>query len=1777
MPRTYSAVARSVAVSLVVLHFLTATGLLELFRSGAVRLTFGPSPVFAQSSLDVAVELTPGLNLFSLPVAVAPATDSCFELLSVLGGSSSVQSISRFNTTTQLFEVCAYSGSTASGENFSIRDGEGYQVRMKADKTVVLNGAAVCPAVNLKKGTNLIGVPSPTAGLSCFDLLTALGAEKVATTQGYDKEVGAFEACTFVEGGAPAGDDFPIVAGEAYLVSMRQDVASFNVNDPGRCQATCPAPTITNISPRSGAIGAEITLTGTNFDCGDMRTLTCGGVSLTIASLSATQIKTVIPPDAQDCRVSLMTDGGTIAVPESLNFDVVLDRDFSLAINPDQSSVLPGSSTLYRVSANGADDFTDLITLSVSGLPSGVTGSFFPPTITAGQASTLTVQAAANAAQTTKSFTVTGAAKIDGVDVQRSTAAQVTVLAGGRSAIVGQFKLANGPPLVGVRLQFTSVTGSPLTETDSGGNFQFLDLPAGTHTMSIDASHATPVDPSFPIHGPLPIYGMDVTVEAGKVTQLTPFSICPPPDPNTLTRLQTAAHDQVITDPRFPGASFTVPAGTTIMGWDNAPKDRMGMERLSPDEIPVPPPPFPTKSLYQPFFGTPMGGLPVNASGQPVPIPVTLPNDLDLKPGEKAELWYYDAAPFMGVPGEWRLAGLATVSADGSQVVADPGVGLQRFCGVCGLTCLKKLIDSLFNKVLGGPEDGDPVHLELGQMTVDKLDLVLPGRIPALVHRTYNPFDPFASIAGFQLGLGAGWALSVDVVLLKESASLRRLILPGNSRFAFAKQPDETFVNTTHPQFAGAVLTDEGTSHTLRLKDGSRWRFMPSSNANVTGVWLLSEQIDRNHNRLVIEHNGDRVSRIIEPSGRELTFTLSSGKITQVADPLGRVVRYGYNGAGRLATVTDTEGGVTRYTYDTQGRILSIADARNITYLTNEYDADGRVTRQTQVDGGVWTFQYAFPQCARALVCNRSLTSPTSVTVTDPRGHATTTRLSSTGFASEVVDALGQKTQFERDVVGRVTAVIDPLGRVTRFAYDAAGNVTRITDSANHVSTFEYESTFNRLTKLTDPLGNITRFTYDTRGNLTKISDPLGHDTHVAYDNVGQPVSTTDALGHRTTLSYDFQGNLTTVADPLGNSSSLMYDLVSRLTAQTDPRGRTTRFAYDDLNQLVSIVDALNGATAFTYDENGNVLSVKDALNQTTAYAYDNMDRLTRRTDPLGAQETFDYDRLGNLTRHVDRKGQVSTFSYDALDRPLVANYADSSTSFIYDTVGRLMQATDSLGGSIVNEYDELDRLITQTSGQGAVAYAYDALDRRVSMQVIGQAPVNYTYDANSRLTRISQSGQIVDFDYDALDRRTRLTLPNGVATEYTYDIASRLTEQIYRNATGVLGNLTYQYDAAGSRTSLGGSFARTLLPDPIASATYDAANRQRAFGNKAMDFDANGNVSAIMGPNGTTSLTWDARDRLTAMNGPGVAASFTYDVAGRRIAKQINSQLTRFFYDGVDTVQEEVNGTPINSLRSLGIDELLVRNSEYPLADALGGSLGLANQNGAVQTEYTYEPFGRTTATGLPSNNPFQYTGRENDGTGLYYYRARYYDPQAGRFVSEDPIGFGAGGTNLFSYAVNNPTKYSDPEGKTPFVLLPIVAELLVTTAAVLIERQIILLSARVITSRVGPPLIAAGMGMSINPPYSTDPGKVALAKEGLTQAGQLADAVTAVLPNGQPSTLEELERELGLAPGESYFPPVPPDAIGPAEYIKELEQALGLEPGQSYLPSAPDWGGRK
>ena len=322
----------------------------------------------------------------------------------------------------------------------------------------------------------------------------------------------------------------------------------------------------------------------------------------------------------------------------------------------------------------------------------------------------------------------------------------------------------------------------------------------------------------------------------------------------------------------------------------------------------------------------------------------------------------------------------------------------------------------------------------------------------------------------------------------------------------------------------------------------------------------------------------------------------------------------------------------------------------------------------------------------------------------------------------------------------------------------------------------------------------------------------------------------------------------------------------------------------------------------------------------------------------------------------------------------------------------------------------------------------YDNAGRRASLTVPGQAVVNYTFDNANRLTQITQGSTTVSFGYDNANRRTTLTLANGVVTGYSYDGASQLAGLTYSMGQTTLGNLTYGYDNARRRNSVGGSFARTGLPSAMTQTAYNANNQMTTWGTANLFYDLNGNMTS----DGTHSYTWDARNRLEQID-LGNTASFTDDPFGRRATKSNVGTGTTFLYDGANAVQEVVGGT--NTANSLmgGIDEVFQRTDSSGarsfLRDALGSTLALADSTGTLQTQYTFEPFGNATQTGTATTNSFAYTGREQDGTGLDYYRARYYNPQLQRFISEDPIGL-RGGIHKYAYVSNSPTNFVDPRG---------------------------------------------------------------------------------------------------------------------------------------------------
>jgi RHS repeat-associated protein len=385
-----------------------------------------------------------------------------------------------------------------------------------------------------------------------------------------------------------------------------------------------------------------------------------------------------------------------------------------------------------------------------------------------------------------------------------------------------------------------------------------------------------------------------------------------------------------------------------------------------------------------------------------------------------------------------------------------------------------------------------------------------------------------------------------------------------------------------------------------------------------------------------------------------------------------------------------------------------------------------------------------------------------------------------------------------------------------------------------------------------------------------------------------------------------------------------------------------------------------------------------------------------------------------------------------------------------YDALNRKTSVTDSLGRAINYTYDSNSNKVSMTDPTGVTTYIYNTLNRLTSLT----DPAVKTYT----------------FTYDTSGRRTGLTFPNGMPVSYTYDNVSRLLSII----NGTVSTNSYVYDNIGNRTSMtnpsgthnyGYDVIYRLLQathptPPTEQFTYDpagnrltdgsgnsyfynTANRLLNYNGVTYQYDANGNTIAKVDSCGTTTYTWDSENRLTGISGfqpncSALSASYKYDPFGRRIEKNVNGIVTKYLYDAEDILLEYDGSNQIASryTHGPGIDEPLSmeKNSQeyYYHFDGLGSVTGITDSTGNVVQRYEYDSFGNIVSMLDPNFiQPYTYTAREYDPeSGLYFYRARYYDAKVGRFISEDPIGFNGGSINVYSYTDNNPVNFIDPLG---------------------------------------------------------------------------------------------------------------------------------------------------
>jgi RHS repeat-associated protein len=348
--------------------------------------------------------------------------------------------------------------------------------------------------------------------------------------------------------------------------------------------------------------------------------------------------------------------------------------------------------------------------------------------------------------------------------------------------------------------------------------------------------------------------------------------------------------------------------------------------------------------------------------------------------------------------------------------------------------------------------------------------------------------------------------------------------------------------------------------------------------------------------------------------------------------------------------------------------------------------------------------------------------------------------------------------------------------------------------------------------------------------------------------------------------------------------------------------------------------------------------------------------------------------------------------------------------------------------------------------------FVYDGAGRRIQKRGTGGLRTDYSYEAATGwLTNLTSyksnggPGSQFAYPYDEVGNRLQMTEGGSALTTYTYDALDRLAsvdppDEAVFPANGE--KTWFAYDGAGNRTDFGPQSGGSFV-SPHTTYTYHATLKhlQNIKVNGAISeiftYDGNGYAESWTPPGeAPRTLGYDALGRLVSI-GWGFEASYAYDPFGRRIEKTEEGETTRYQYDGVDVVAEYgATGLAATYVFGPGLDEVLKQQRGPTVAayhtDGLG-SVTAISEGATLRNSYRYDAFGTPVAQGgsTPLANAYTYTGRERDASGLYYYRARYYLPSAGRFLTPDPIGL-EGGLNAYVYVGSNPVNYTDPFGLT-------------------------------------------------------------------------------------------------------------------------------------------------
>lgn len=762
----------------------------------------------------------------------------------------------------------------------------------------------------------------------------------------------------------------------------------------------------------------------------------------------------------------------------------------------------------------------------------------------------------------------------------------------------------------------------------------------------------------------------------------------------------------------------------------------------------------------------------------------------------------------------------------------------------------------------------------------------------------------------------------------------------------------------------------------------------------------------------------------------------------RTTDPLGRTTKVQLDRFGLATTIVDALGQTTRLTRDTVGNVVH---SRTPTGHATTATFAGYVVTGTYDSTTTETLTYTYDWTPVRLLCIQGGPVRLDFFYHDgTEGPAGTLREIYAGRTEWCGSGLGPTggagvSWHYPNAYGQDTLVIDGGGHRSRWVYSAAASG-------------------GNLLQTTDALGRVTTFHYNAYGLADTTTLPNGVKRSATHDVMNRTTTTTNGLGYRTQYSYGPTG-LSRVTDPKQRPYKFGLNAWGALSAQHD-LGDTTK------------VDSLK------YNAAGELRTAITRRGDTVTVTYDALGRLRTRTGrgpnafpaeslsygllPAGGSWTVAWSTNGRDSLAFDKAGRLV---YAAQRFP--GDPTTYAMSYTYDLNGRLINRTAPPYGSAARWVyrPNLGVLDTMCAVGTCTAVARDSeLKADTFTYHAGAAnPWKHMlfYDSLHRVRNdgfsatAPQTSLTSAWTYDSLDRVTvQSRLPGAYPRElYSYDAAGELINACHmqtsssscNNEYNQAGVVAYAYDSAGNRI------------DPTAYAVLGSGNRVTQFKGYAITYDPAGNVimKAGLGTVGTwtstdtTTFQWNGRGQLIRVEkwpagGAHIVVTFRYDALGRRIGKTVNGVTTWFVYDRSHVAMDLDSATHVVRAEYGFTDGGALYAVRTPTDTAMvvstptiGTVLGIARANGGAVLKAFPDRVG---------NSPLFPWGQEPADTGfimryrmgqqaydqeiaLYHMGARYYDPQLGRWLSEDPAGI-AGGLNLYAYAGNDPVNRRDPTG---------------------------------------------------------------------------------------------------------------------------------------------------